>query len=212
MIIALLLFWALVFAALTIRAQATGSRIFIYIVRPLPILILISLVIEAGSGPSPFYLKSLAAGLILSLAGDIFMMVRKKKFKMGLICFFFAHIGYALAFFSVLKPPFSSWPTWPLLLYAVVIVGILFRHFQNMRTPVLLYIVAIITMARAAFEMAVQYPGPGPLAAATGAALFLISDSVLAFDRFLKPVKNAQTVILSTYFAAQAFIALSACL
>jgi len=42
--------------------------------------------------------------------------------------------------------------------------------------------------------------------------LFLASDSVLAVDRFVKPFRAAQAVILSTYFAAQALIALSTAL
>jgi len=42
-----------------------------------------------------------------------------------------------------------------------------------------------------------------------GAVLFIVSDSVLAWNRFRKKFQNAQTVILSTYYAAQWLIALS---
>jgi uncharacterized membrane protein YhhN len=51
--------------------------------------------------------------------------------------------------------------------------------------------------------------GTRPLLAFAGAILFLISDSVLAYDRFAKKLSPAQAIILGTYFPAQLLIALS---
>jgi uncharacterized membrane protein YhhN len=42
-----------------------------------------------------------------------------------------------------------------------------------------------------------------------GAILFLVSDSVLAINRFAKPFRAAEALLLTTYFAAQTLIALS---
>jgi uncharacterized membrane protein YhhN len=43
----------------------------------------------------------------------------------------------------------------------------------------------------------------------TGAGLFVVSDSVLAFQRFCHPLEWGRILVLGTYFAAQGGIALS---
>ncbi|MGZ5469974.1 MAG: lysoplasmalogenase family protein, partial [Candidatus Aminicenantales bacterium] len=55
----------------------------------------------------------------------------------------------------------------------------------------------------------VDLGGLRPLLAFAGAVLFLISDSVLAYDRFGRKIGPAQIIILGTYFPAQLLIALS---
>ena len=75
--------------------------------------------------------------------------------------------------------------------------------------PVLIYMLVILVMAWRAIEYARQYPSPGPLAAALGALLFVISDSALALNRFARPFRAAQALVLGTYFLAQWLIALS---
>jgi uncharacterized membrane protein YhhN len=57
-------------------------------------------------------------------------------------------------------------------------------------------------------------PGPAAAAAATagaiGAVTFMISDSVLAVNRFARPFAGAHAVVMVTYYAAQMLIARSA--
>ena len=47
------------------------------------------------------------------------------------------------------------------------------------------------------------------LAAAIGAGFFVVSDSVLALDRFRQRFRAARAVTLATYWTAQLLIALS---
>jgi uncharacterized membrane protein YhhN len=47
------------------------------------------------------------------------------------------------------------------------------------------------------------------MAAAAGALLFMLSDGMLAVDRFRRPFRWSRLAVLSTYFAAQWLIALS---
>jgi len=79
----------------------------------------------------------------------------------------------------------------------------------KMKLPVLVYIAAITIMAGFAAGRFVDLGGTQPLLAFAGAVLFLISDSVLAYDRFAKKIRPAQILILGTYFPAQLLIALS---
>ena len=53
------------------------------------------------------------------------------------------------------------------------------------------------------------YPFDTQLAGAIGAALFVGSDSVLAYQRFREPLEHGRWLVLGTYFAAQCGIALS---
>jgi len=211
MIIWVLSIWAFVFGVLAIRADYKGPRLLVYLFRPMTMIIIISLVLEAGTHAPPYYRFAIAAGLIISLAGDVFMMLRKKRFLEGLICFLVAHVCYTSAFLSGIRLEFSSWPSVPLLIWAALVVFILYPHLGKMRIPVIIYALVILTMARAGLERSIQLPGTAGLAAATGSVLFVFSDSVLAFDRFVKPFRSAQAFILSTYFAAQWLIALSVC-
>ncbi|XP_039092724.1 lysoplasmalogenase-like protein TMEM86A isoform X3 [Hyaena hyaena] len=48
------------------------------------------------------------------------------------------------------------------------------------------------------------------LAAGSGALLFIISDLIIALNKFCFPMPYARALIMSTYYAAQMFIALSA--
>jgi len=212
MAIWLLLSWALLFAGLTVRTYYRGPRLLYLIFRPLTMVILIGLVVEAGKAAPPAYRFAVGAGLIASLVGDLFMMPRRKRFTAGLAAFLAAQMCYTFAFLSGIRLRFSPAPALAILAYGAVFFAILYPGLKRMRIPVLVYILAISAMALAALERYIQAGGPAALAACAGAILFLCSDTVLAVDRFVKPFRAAQGVILSTYFAAQAFISLSACL
>jgi uncharacterized membrane protein YhhN len=64
-------------------------------------------------------------------------------------------------------------------------------------------------MVGSAAERYIHVDSPGSLWGLEGAVLFLISDGVLAINRFMRSFRAAQAVILTTYFTAQWLIALS---
>jgi uncharacterized membrane protein YhhN len=47
------------------------------------------------------------------------------------------------------------------------------------------------------------WPPGAALLAAGGAVLFMVSDSVLAWNRFVRPVRQVDLVVLSTYHLGQ---------
>lgn len=212
MAIWLLFGWALAFAALTVWTYYKGPRLLYLVFRPLTMAVIIGLVVEAGKSASPVYRIAVGAGLVASLVGDIFMMPHRKRFTAGLAAFLVAQACYTFAFLSGIRFRIAAGPALALLAYGAVLFVILNPGLKRMRVPVLFYILAISTMVLAALERYVQAGSPAALAACAGAVLFLISDSVLAVDRFVRPFRAAQGVILSTYFAAQTLIALSTCL
>ena len=78
-----------------------------------------------------------------------------------------------------------------------------------MQLPVALYISAIAIMAWQSWELCLSTGSYGFGLAAVGTILFLISDFALSVNKFLKPLKFAQFIILPTYFIAQWLIAIS---
>ena len=68
--------------------------------------------------------------------------------------------------------------------------------------PVAVYLVAIATMAVLAFNVGVP-------AAAAGAVLFVVSDTVLALDRFVRPIRHGTLAVHVTYHLAQGLLVLS---
>jgi uncharacterized membrane protein YhhN len=79
----------------------------------------------------------------------------------------------------------------------------------NLKIPVVFYALAISIMLAAAFNFYLAIKTPEALFALSGAFLFVISDSALAYNKFNKEFYLAKLVILATYFLAQWLIARS---
>ena len=78
-----------------------------------------------------------------------------------------------------------------------------------MKLPVAIYAAALCFMTSQALARNLQHQKKGSLIASIGAVLFLISDTILAYDRFVFVYVISQAFILATYFMAQYLIALS---
>ena len=68
--------------------------------------------------------------------------------------------------------------------------------------PVLVYVVAIMTMVVLAANVGIPV-------ALVGAGLFLLSDTLLALDRFVRPVPGRSLPVHVTYHLAQGLLVLS---
>ena len=77
----------------------------------------------------------------------------------------------------------------------------------KLKVPVLFYIVVILVMAWLAFERWSHMDQTGALMAFVGAILFVVSDTILAIDRFRGAFRAAPALKLTTYFAAQWLLA-----
>jgi len=206
---ALLAGLALIGAVLTIAADRMQRWRQVYVFKPLTLLLIIGLAALGRPSAPPAYKYFVLAGLALSLAGDAFMMLRRKRFELGLAAFLLAHLCYIAAFRTGMLPRFALQPLLPLVIFAALLLRVLLPYLGKMKYPVLLYVMVITAMTALAAGRFIQWGGAKPLCAFAGAALFLASDAVLAYDRFAKPIPRAQVIILGTYFAAQTLIALS---
>jgi uncharacterized membrane protein YhhN len=189
-------------------AVATGRRRFEYVAKPavMVLLMVAALLIDPGEATATraFFLAALA----LSLAGDVFLMLERERFVAGLASFLLAHVAYITGL--MLAPSFHG--NRLALGYAVVIIpafvvgpriGRAVRESEpGLLGPVLAYIAVISTMV--AFAIATR----NPLAIA-GAGLFYLSDAVLAWNRFVTPVRGGPLAVIITYHLGQGLLVLS---
>lgn len=204
-----LLVAASIFGALTILADDRGRFGLVYVFKPLALAATIELAVIGYVLGRPLYGRLILAGLFFSLAGDIFLMLRKKRFIAGLACFLVAHLFYGAGFALgvAFRPP--VWSILFLAAFGAVVYSILLLHLEKMKVPVAVYIFVITAMAVLAANRYFQLRDAGALSALAGAALFLISDTSLAVNRFIQKHRFGQVLTLGTYFLAQMLIALS---
>lgn len=199
---------ALACAIVHIVADHRGAWTTTYWSKPATMLAILALVLLSPA-PLAGYPALIALGLVCSLAGDVFLMLRPVRFLAGLVAFLVAHLVYIVAF-STLATPAGLVDALLLLGLGVVIYGILWPGLGRLRLPVLGYVLAIVTMVWAAWS---AWRGLGTQSSAVGAAgalLFLISDTSLGIARFRYRFPGAQLVTLGTYYLGQWLIALSA--
>ena len=190
-----------------------NKKIIIYFAKPAIIVVLIS--------ASLYYLWPLnnqtlflIIGLFFSLIGDILLMLPKDQFLGGLASFLFAQISYiiALQLFPINTNEYI--PTAILILILILVVGQILPLFreglkradkQKLTLPISLYIIASSIFVLAALSHFYK-SGNQAFSAylfSSGALLFLISDLILGWNRFIEKIPNAKMRIHVTYHLAQ---------
>ena len=149
-------------------------------------------------------------GLMFSLAGDVLLLRPEHFFLLGLLVFLLTHIAYLIAFTR--DTPFPARPgVWFLyFLFAASCNFLLFsRPPAGLRFPVAVYSIFLVSMAAQAMGRSLNLRKTSARFAAIGALLFVLSDCLLAFNRFYKPLPLAPLLVLLPYYVAQWLIASS---
>ncbi|MBK6850387.1 MAG: sterol desaturase family protein [Burkholderiales bacterium] len=146
-----------------------------------------------------------------SCVGDVLLMLRG-QFVAGLIAFLCAHLAYIALFRSdaatlAHRRAVMGTLAAGLTMYGVLIAGGL---PAELRVPVAVYVLVISLMAAQAIGRAAAMPGETSRRAAWGVALgallFMLSDTLLAINRFVTPLPLSSLWVLTTYYAAQFMI------
>jgi len=204
-----LLLAAMVACALHLRAAYRGPRWQVYLFKPLTTTLLLGLAAALPPVHGTAYRVAILAGLVFSLAGDVFLMLPRDRFIAGLASFLAAHLAYIAAFGAAGPTASDSQLLLPLGLVALILLRLLWPTLGKLRLPVVLYTGTIVVMVWRAWARSRSNPTPGTALAAAGAALFLVSDAMLALNRSHRSHAGAQAAVQVTYVAAQALIALS---
>ncbi|MFZ1705013.1 MAG: lysoplasmalogenase [Saprospiraceae bacterium] len=146
-------------------------------------------------------------GLIFALFGDIFLLFDHESFfLLGLISFLLMQWCY-IAIFKKDKESITRKKVVFIGILTVFALGMLiylWPHLGDMKIHVGLYIFSIVTMA--IFSMLRKSSLPAYREVVLGAILFLISDTILAINKFVADIVLADYWIMATYIAAQYLI------
>lgn len=173
----------------------------------LPFLILVTYKSELFSTK-----KWLLFALIFSWIGDVVLMFADKGelyFIFGLVGFLIAHILFIVLFIKQ-KPEGSytkNWRFWLgfviVLVYLGSMLSLLFPKLGDLKIPVSVYAFTISVMLVMAIKGYFSWQKPMNLLILIGALFFVISDSILAINKFYNPILNANFIIMFTYIVAQ---------
>ena len=153
------------------------------------------------------------AAIILSLAGDVFLMLPESamdpelSFVAGLGSFLVAHVLYVVG--MVLLGVSGGWLVIGTVAAVLVIVTVGRRVIAGARAtdrrlfaPVMAYVVVIAVMIATSF-------GTGIIVGIVGALLFGFSDSVIGWTRFLRDFPHSRVVVMVTYHLGQVGLVLA---
>ncbi len=199
-------FLAIVVIYLT--ALVSGFESLTFAMKPLLLLPLLMLVMSSKGIVGK---TLLVLALCFSWAGDTLLLLVYKSsifFLLGLAAFMLAHILYIVLF--RLKAPYKAISTkWNVALlsliglYLVILLYILNPGLGEMKIPVMVYAVVISYMLLNAVwaSRAMQSRPANQLI--LGAVSFVVSDSILAINKFHTPFDAASFLIMVTYLFAQ---------
>lgn len=160
--------------------------------------------------------KWIFIALFFSWTGDVLLMFNDDNslfFLLGLSSFLIAHIFYILFFHRVRVQEKTATKIWPVVLivaYYIALIGFLSPYLKDMKLPVRIYGMVISFMFMLALHMMYIKNKMAGRWLLLGALLFVISDSVLAIDKFYQSFEWGGSVIMLTYGLAQLFIAVGA--
>ncbi|NOY27896.1 MAG: lysoplasmalogenase [Oligoflexia bacterium] len=175
------------------------------VVKPLPVLALALFQRQAAPGTRP---GLVALGLVLSGVGDLLLELHHGLFLLGLLSFLLAHLAYSLAFL-LRAPGIALRRGLVMMAYGVAAFLVLRPGLGDMAIPVAAYVSVICTMGWRALAMFGQVPWAAASLAVGGALSFILSDTILATNRFVLPLVSAPWLVMATYWAGQIGIALS---
>lgn len=161
--------------------------------------------------------RSLMVAIFFSCAGDVLLMMQESNpnyFMFGLGAFLVAHIFYIFTYkqhqyeesADELKGLQKIRFALPIILSGTGLVTILYNRLGDLKIPVLLYAGILTYMVMVSLFRFGKTTTASFTMVFGGAILFMISDSLIAINKFLEPLPLSGFWIMTTYIAAQFLI------
>jgi uncharacterized membrane protein YhhN len=202
---------AFVFAALEAWALWKSWNRLEYVAKPaVMICLFVWLYLNTGLQGVTFWF---GVGLLFSLAGDVLLMISlDRMFMFGLVAFLFAYVAYLFGFQNELREV-GPWSVLLIVILSVSAVRVMRRIVSAMRAkgqtrmvnPVILYSTVITVMLYAAMTTISnpEWKTGASFFVSMGAFLFYLSDIILAWNKFVSPLKNGRILNIATYHLGQ---------
>lgn len=187
-------------------AVATGLRRLRWLAKP---AVMVALIAAASLlEPRDATVRAwFVVALVLSLVGDVALLLPRERFVAGLAAFLLAHLAYIVGLGLRASAPAVGLVG--LLVVGAVLASLGRRVFGAVRSdhsklllPVAAYMAVISAMVVAAFAT-------GSPTAIAGATLFYASDANLAWNRFVAQRRWGGLATIVTYHLGQALLVLS---
>jgi uncharacterized membrane protein YhhN len=178
----------------------------------LPLLIWLYLRFIGGKG-NRFHSLIIIA-LVFSWIGDVTLQLtqfHESFFLVGLGIYLITQLIYLVAF--IITPGKNVlffrkiYLLVPVALYGWGILFLLSEGLGDMKGPVTIYTVVILSMLLAAANRETKVNRQSFLLVLAGAILFVLSDSLIAINKFTQPFELARIASMSSYITAQYLIA-----
>ncbi len=183
----------------------------------LPVLLFTILANSADQG-HPVSKRILFIALLAGTAGDIFLLGTQNRpqfFIYGLGAFLLMQLMYCIYFFRMqsIKKEFIIFQGFVALLmvgYSLTLVGSLYKYLGELKIPVIIYATVISLMffgavnifySKRAQKLAINFFIPG-------AAMLVLSDSILAVNKFYLNDDLFNISVMVTYILGQLFLAI----
>lgn len=202
----------------TIAGELSDGHTLVFVCKPLMMIVLSSWFFFNSRRVGDRFTLLIQAGLFFSLVGDVALMfqhVDQFNFLIGLGAFMVAQLCYAMAFMHNIVEVGPARGALISILISVVIIaygyffasGLLPNVDDGIGVPVGIYTVAISFMGvSAAFRLGRTFLRSF-LLVMFGAVFFILSDSLLATNRFHRTLDHADWSVMLTYAIAQVLIA-----
>ena len=193
-------------AAAVLFAILFGVPILYLVAKPLLMITLLAYFLSASKG-FPGWRIMVIIALVFSWGGDVFLM-RDDMFIAGLASFLLAHIFYIIAYQKTGAAQGRIRPVdlMAVTVYGLVLIWVLYPGLGGMLIPVLAYALVLLTMGVWALKRRGYTSGISFRYVSIGVILFVISDSMIAVNKFAFEMSLERLLVMSTYITAQFMI------
>lgn len=197
-------------AATNLIAATFNLALLNFITKPLLVPALAVYYLVATSQRSYLFLTA----LFFCWLGDVLLMLQRDElfFIAGLVAFLTGQVLYIICYRNFrsagtgLTGPQQIRFSLPIILAGTGLVTILFPHLGGLQIPVLVYALVITVMAMQALFRYGYTNSKSFVLVFVGAISFMISDSLLAINKFMQPLPLAGLAVMLTYLLAQYLI------
>jgi uncharacterized membrane protein YhhN len=217
-----LLYLFIALSAINLYAEYAQLESLIFASKPLLMGVLAYWYYQQERPLQTTFQRFLLTGIIFSLGGDTLLMLVENGpklevfFLLGLGSFLLAQLSYGWAFlnYSADQPGLVARQPWwalPFLFYLAVMLVVLWPGLNvDLKIPVTVYATAIVAMCIAAYNLKGVAPTLPWRRLMAGVLLFVLSDSLIALNKFIAPIAYARLWIMLTYLTGQLLIVYAA--